>query len=356
MKALFVVEPNFLHEHVGVRRVIIHYIDALERQGCVVDLASPRDGQLLLLGFQPTGAGSAHGDASLAWTDTRVKRPAYDTIVVTTPWLCARGLPDLPGCIGIVYDMIPNLIASGCLRFSNGGGIFPFAHEHDVGYRYYLRNASRITCISESTRRDFLELYGPVRDGLEVSTHIPFDVNPHVAADPPRNAVLLVNVLDARKNLDGIASILVRTHARSPFSVTVVGKERTAKSRVATFFQQLAASGIAYQWHREADDQQLQHEYRNASALLFPSLYEGLGLPVLEAQQLGVPAITTNVSSLPEINMNADLCFDPDDVDGVVDALAGVVAGTRPCLSGERLRAALFDHMASQAPTESVFA
>lgn len=65
--------------------------------------------------------------------------------------------------------------------------------------------------------------------------------------------------------------------------------------------------------------------YRGASAVLFASLYEGFGLPVLEAQSVGIPLITSNVSSLPEIADNGALFVDPYSVDSIADAMRRVV-------------------------------
>lgn len=347
MKALFIVEQDFLTAHVGVRRVIIHYIEELERAGYTVDLGSPKDGHVYIMRVADTPASSASGPkVALAWTTQRIRRKDYETIVISNPWLCARKLQDLPGCIGIVYDVVPNLIASGVLRFSNAGKVYGFAREHDIGFRYYLKNARRIVCISESTRKDFLELYGPVRKDLSVITNIPFAVKAESTAVPDTKTVLLVNALDARKNLKNLSAILERAHARVPLHVVVMGNERAPMSQILEFFERLIAAGIPHQWFPDADDAQLDAQYRAAAVLLFPSLYEGLGLPVLEAQDYGVPAVTTNISSLPEINMNADLCFAADDVDGMACAVSEVLANTRPVLRGDALRQALAQRLA----------
>ncbi len=352
MNALFVVEPAFLTAHVGVRRVIIHYISALETKGVEVALGSPKNGAIELL---HVGVDAQSGQTTLEWSGNHATPANYATTVITNPWLCARGMPELPGCIGIVYDLVPNLIACGCLRFSSSSGIFRFAHEHDMGFRYYLKYAKRITCISASTRQDFLDLYGPVRSELAVTTHFPFEVDDTVARAPSANTVLLVNVLDERKNLKQIAGILTAAYQRKTFNVNVVGRERTSTQSVLDFFAKLTDAGIPHQWHRDADDAQLEALYQQSAVLLFPSLYEGLGLPVLEAQQEGVPAITTNVSSLREINLNPTLCFEPADVNGMTDAVVGILSGTQDCLSGEKLRQALVVLLATQPSAASIF-
>ncbi|MCP4542327.1 MAG: glycosyltransferase family 4 protein [Chloroflexi bacterium] len=73
------------------------------------------------------------------------------------------------------------------------------------------------------------------------------------------------------------------------------------------------------------DDADLPALYRNAALFAFPSLYEGLGFPVLEAMACGVPAITSNVSSLPEVAGDAAMLVDPLDVDDLAEAMARVL-------------------------------
>ena len=68
-------------------------------------------------------------------------------------------------------------------------------------------------------------------------------------------------------------------------------------------------------------DEDLAVLYSSASALVFPSLYEGFGLPVLEAMACGAPVVTSNTSSLPEVSGEAAILVDPNDVDAIGGAL-----------------------------------
>jgi len=74
-----------------------------------------------------------------------------------------------------------------------------------------------------------------------------------------------------------------------------------------------------------AADEDLPALYKNATCLAFPSLYEGFGLPVLEAMAAGVPVLTSNVSSLPEVAGDAAITVDPYDVDAISDGLAKLI-------------------------------
>jgi glycosyltransferase involved in cell wall biosynthesis len=72
--------------------------------------------------------------------------------------------------------------------------------------------------------------------------------------------------------------------------------------------------------------------YKNAQCFVLPSLYEGFGLPVLEAMQFGCPVVTSNVSSLPEVGGDAAIYFDPESVDDMAEKIDKVI-------SDEKLRA-----------------
>ena len=90
---------------------------------------------------------------------------------------------------------------------------------------------------------------------------------------------------------------------------------------------------------------QLPGLYRGANALVFPSLYEGFGLPVLEAMACGIPVISANVTAMPEVAADAALLVDPTSVDQIADSIERIVndTSTRLCLRQKGLaRAAQF--------------
>jgi glycosyltransferase involved in cell wall biosynthesis len=76
------------------------------------------------------------------------------------------------------------------------------------------------------------------------------------------------------------------------------------------------------------DEEDIPDLYRGAELFVFPSLYEGFGLPVLEAMRCGVPVIASNVSAIPEVAGDAALLIDPHNVDSLSDAIWQVVHDT----------------------------
>ncbi|EFF9978730.1 glycosyltransferase family 4 protein, partial [Escherichia coli] len=77
--------------------------------------------------------------------------------------------------------------------------------------------------------------------------------------------------------------------------------------------------------------EELKKYYSEASMLLFPSLYEGFGLPLLEAMSFGLPIAASARASLPEVGKNAIIYFDPESVDDIGNAIVGIINGDVKC-------------------------
>ena len=104
------------------------------------------------------------------------------------------------------------------------------------------------------------------------------------------------------------------------------------------------AAGERIVWRDTVDTQtQLRHVYAGAGAFVFPSLHEGFGIPVTEAFAAGIPVVTANTTSLPEVSQGAALEVDPLDVGAIAAAMRALVedAGLRQrCIAAGHARAA----------------
>lgn len=370
---LMAVEPDFNTSHVGVLRVIRYHFKNLVARGHSVTLATYKSGKWIscslldasraILGdtrqaefqapYWQSGSLIRAGISDvvprethwpITWDGEAVNPEDFDESILSNPWLCSHfGEPiaDSAFTLGIVYDMVPNLIALGVLRMPQFLDIYRFAHEHHVGYDYFLRNVETISCISESTRRDFERLYGDdVNPRREVC--IPFsDFGVGEAYnDPAAQDVLMVNVLDHRKNFLTAAKALKEASASVKLHVVIVGRERLPREEVITFLGEISRVCSSVRWYRSPSDAQMQELMSKAKVVFFPSFYEGLGLPILEAQARGVPVISSNNSSCGEINMNSALTADPYDHRAFSEKLVALMNDELPIVKGAALRAA----------------
>ena len=380
MKASIIVEPDFLTKHVGVRRVILYYFEKIKSYGFDVDFIMP-DNKKLLLGtlsqhktsdnqqiinepywtsttrsFSSVNTSTYNKLYSVKWTNLEVNPCEYKLNLITNPWLCSIGLPTIPNSIGIIYDLVPNLLALGIIRFPQYLNVYQFAYEHNVGFNYYIENKSRILCISNSTKNDFLDLYKLKNQDKSIFVDIPFEVSTeNLISKKKKNTVLLVNALDWRKNLNVIVTVLLKCAREKEFSLTIIGQERIPLIEVEDILKKLADSGIYVEWYRNIPDKGLIEKYINSSVLLFPSLYEGLGLPILEAQNYGLPTITSNISSCPEINMNPKLCFNPTNIEEMSKGIADCLDDNKEILSGLPLKNKLISFLKINKSEPSLF-
>lgn len=148
-----------------------------------------------------------------------------------------------------------------------------------------------------------------------------------------RPYVLTVAGTDPTKNVETLLEAFARLPPaiRNAHDLVLVGDVR----RRPDVRQQAAALGLEKQTRFPGivDDERLIDLYRRAALFVFPSRYEGFGLPVLEAMACGCPVVSSHASSLPEVTGDAALLVDPDDADGMAKAMTQVL--TDPVLASD---------------------
>jgi glycosyltransferase involved in cell wall biosynthesis len=187
-----------------------------------------------------------------------------------------------------------------------------------------LRSAAAVLVPSEATRRDLLACY-PITGLKSKVSVVPEGVSPEVPPGPlpPRLApgfILAVGTIEPRKNYPRL--IAAYRHLRRESVPLLVGDRPGVPELVIagrpgwaygdTLEKIKSERGIRYLGH--VDDATLSALYRSASILAFPSLYEGFGLPLLEAMARGLPAVVGNAGALPELADGAAIVVDPQDV------------------------------------------
>ncbi len=218
--------------------------------------------------------------------------------------------------------------------------LFP-EHQKRQNYWYlnatmplYCRRADAIVTVSESSKRDIVQQYG--LDPAKV--HVIYEAAaPEFAPAPPEAVTraqeryglperfaLHVGTIEPRKNLTRLVEALQRLRDRGLIIPLVVvgGKGWLYEG----FFQRLEELEVRHDTHFPgyvaAED--LPAVYSAATLTVVPSVYEGFGLPVLEAMSCGVPVACSDRSSLPEVGGDAALYFDPYDEEAMAEAIAAL--------------------------------
>ena len=137
--------------------------------------------------------------------------------------------------------------------------------------------------------------------------------------------ILYVGSLESRKNLPRLLEAYARARQNVPqWKLVIVGAR---KWKFTPIFETVQRLGLEPHVHFTGyvEEEDLPAVYNGADLFVFPSLYEGFGLPVLEAMASGTPVITSNCSSLPEVAGDAAILIDPYDVDAIAEAMQQVL-------------------------------
>lgn len=218
--------------------------------------------------------------------------------------------------------------------------------------RRILRKADHIVTISESSKRDITQLFG-IEEKRITNTYESVDI-PRAIIDRPKDLIadelagvfgleprkyfLFFGSLEPKKNINRIVQAYLSANVDLPL-VMVVAQNWRAEEEVR-LLEQILEEDKAYAGSKERRRIR-RYEYmpfrllmtliQGARAVVFPSLYEGFGLPVLEAMTLGTPVLTSNTSSVPELAGDACLLVDPYKVDEIRDGIVALANDADLC-------------------------
>ncbi|CAM3750498.1 glycosyltransferase family 4 protein [Roseateles saccharophilus] len=204
-------------------------------------------------------------------------------------------------------------------------------------YEHLRDSCARLVCVSENTRQDFLRLVGGDPARLKV---VHLGVSPEFRPHEPAE----VDAVRARHGLGGPYLMFVGSTPNKNLTRTVeafaaggFGKDYTllvcgerARAQGETLASRLAELGITsrVRFAGYVSDADLPLLYAGAAAYLFPSLYEGYGLPILEAMACGTPVLTSNRGSCPEAAAGHAVIADPEDVDALSAGIGAALSMT----------------------------
>jgi glycosyltransferase involved in cell wall biosynthesis len=237
--------------------------------------------------------------------------------------------PRIPN-VYTLHDMIPLRLPFTTL--DNKRAYFDLCKE-------IVRRADRVFTVSEHSRRDIIRLLGADEKRV-INTYQAVDVpRPFLDRTPEeidrelagsfglesRGYFLYFGAMDPKKNLKRIIEAYLAAAIKTP--LVIVGRAWLDRAQKERLELRGADTSVVPDGLIGATKRVITLEYlpfpslvtliQGARAALFPSLYEGFGLPVLEAMQLGTPVLTSTAGSLPEVAGDAALLVDPYDVDAI---------------------------------------
>jgi glycosyltransferase involved in cell wall biosynthesis len=196
--------------------------------------------------------------------------------------------------------------------------------------RKTLDRADSIICISENTKNDLLDIYPALESKVSVIHH----GTDHTPAPDtldlvlPKPYLLFVGIRKTYKNFENLLKALGSSkQLRENFQLVCFGGGQFS----AEEYQKSKSSGYPPEriHHLAGDDAMLAYLYKHAAAFVFPSLYEGFGMPLTEAMVQGCPIACSDASCFPEICGDAAVYFNGNDIDSMSNAIERLVDSPR---------------------------
>jgi glycosyltransferase involved in cell wall biosynthesis len=319
MKPSFAIEATNLAdtEATGVARYTRCLIEALAA------LALPADEdfdlvQVYKASRQPRGDAMATGPrlSRLAWRGRLwpLRQPAFDLVHVPDERMPPWSMP----MVATIHDLYAALHINYTDEAKRQRKLATYAMLRD--------RCARLICVSEHTRQDFLRHVGGDPARLRVvhlgvakrfRPHLDDEIAPVRQRYDIEGPYLLFVGATANKNLARLVEAFGAADARHHYRLVVAGK--LPRSALDAIQERIAHLGLAHRVHLlgYVDDADLPALYAGASAFLFPSLYEGYGLPILEAMASGTPVLASDRASCTEVAAGHAVIVDPQDIDAL---------------------------------------
>lgn len=220
--------------------------------------------------------------------------------------------------------------------------------HHDITYKRYprsfsrkframyntlvplmLKNSLHLITVSEFSKREISNVYKYPAEQISVIHNAVSDAfNQNLSLTGNTYAeekpyLLAVSSPNYHKNFHGMLEAYSLLSNKSDFSLKIIGK--TAGSFLTPEFNEKILADKNIHFLGRVDDDQLIKLYQNALAFVFPSFYEGFGIPPLEAQACGCPVIASNTASMPEVLGSSVLSFDPNDISQIRNAMERIM-------------------------------
>ena len=229
--------------------------------------------------------------------------------------------------------------------------------HHDVTYKRYpasfskkfrfvygiliprmLKNSRHLLTVSEFSKGEIHRVFGYPKDKISIIYNAVSDAFSKVEDDHSHNMrasyLLAVSSPNFHKNFHGMLSAFESLSKEYDVSLKIIGK--TAVSFSQQDFSTLLSQSDKVEFMGRVEDNELITLYQNALAFVFPSFYEGFGIPPLEAQSCGCPVISSNTASMPEVLQDSVIYFDPNNIAMISETMVKIISD--PALRSELVK------------------
>jgi len=186
-----------------------------------------------------------------------------------------------------------------------------------------IKRADIIITISEASKKEILHFYPEAKDKISI---IPLGIDKKYKIESEvgkKKQILYVGSMNERKNLVGVVEAFERLPENFGYNLVIVGNffnTFTVSEKLQKTLKR-AKKNSTVLFKQGLDDNALIYEYNVSNCLVFPSFYEGFGLPPLEAMACGTPVIVSNLSSMPEVCATAAVYVDPYNIEDIKEKI-----------------------------------
>ena len=209
--------------------------------------------------------------------------------------------------------------------------------------KHCVQHADAVICVSEATREDLHHFYALNSSSVYVAPNACSDIFRRLdSTDLPASIqieqpfLLYIGSRARYKNFDVLAKAYSLWHRRKEVALVLVGSRPISESEQQLMEKLAIAKQVKLL--RDIDDETLCCLYNHALAFVYPSLYEGFGMPLLEAMACGCPIVASRIPSTIEVADNSPIYFDPTEEDDLLNALDIALSQGR---NSERIRTGL---------------
>ena len=242
-----------------------------------------------------------------------------------------------PTHYGPLFISAPQIISVLDVSYKHFPSMFPKKDLVKLGLwgKFSIHKAQKIITISESSKNDIMDEYKISGNKISV---IPLGIKEVKESKMSKSEfikkhklenpyILFVGTLQPRKNIIKLIEAFSKIK-KTPLDLVIVGRKGWDFEKILQGPDKYGVSDRV-KFLEDVSNEDLPLFYKNAEVFVLPSLYEGFGLPVLEAMQYDCPVVTSNISSLPEAGGDAALYFDPNDTQDIANTIEKVISNPK---------------------------